>query len=131
ARHFDAHGKRGAVAIEHRAALRLDVEPTLSLLLGGLPPLLTVFDLHAVCARHETAEPQAHHAAEQSHAQADPARPARVEVDHGPAVPPDATGPRSRAPRSSIAGRTMMRSALGGSMPSSVRATISTRSGVL
>ena len=53
ARHLDARRERRAVAIVDAAALRLDVEPALPLVLGGLLPRGAVLDLHAVRARHE------------------------------------------------------------------------------
>ena len=58
----------GAVAIVDAAALGNDVQPALPLFLGHLAPLVAVFELHAVSARDDEPEPDAHAAAEQPHA---------------------------------------------------------------
>jgi len=113
ARDLDAHGERGPVAIGDRAALRLDVQASLTLTLGGLAPRRPIFDLHPIRRGDERTEAEPHDPAEQAHAHADPLGACRVEVPHG----------------ASPSGTT--RSGGGGSMPSSVVATISTRSGVL
>ena len=87
-----------------------------------------------------TSETEAHEAAEQPHADADPAGAAGVEVLHGSPwrgdggapLRPRTGGPLSPAAAcAGIAGIATMRSGGGGSMPSRDRATISTRSGVL
>ena len=91
-----------------------------------------------------TPEPDAHAAAEQPHANLDPARAARIEVLHQrSARAPDEGWPVGSSSAVLALGRVagaacgehepvmgMMRSAAGGCMPSSVRATISTRCGV-
>ena len=136
ARHLDARGERGAVAVVDAAALRLDVEAALALVLRGLLPRRAVLDLHAVRARHEPAEAERHDPAEQAHADPDPLRARGIEVLHGSAF---ACGPGSACALAlARLGRTLACARIGrcdpapgGSMPRSVRATISTRSGVL
>ena len=128
ARYFDADGERAAVAIEDRPALRLDVEAPLALLLRGVAPARSVLDLHAVRARDDPPEPEPHRAAENSHAEANPARALGVEVLHGGGpLSVAATVPSRLSP---IPASGTIRSGAGGSMPRRLRATISTRSGV-
>ncbi len=137
ARDFDAHGERRAVAVVEGAPLRLDVQAALALLLGHVAPLGGVFDLDAPGAGDDAAEGEAHDAAKDPHARADPPSATGVEVLHGSApfrptaVGGCATGAASFAAVCGRAGSATIRSGGGGSIPRSVRATISTRSGVL
>src|ERR1019366_2058214 len=128
ARHLDAHGERRAVAIVERAALRLDVQTTLSLLFGHVSPLGRVFDLNAPGARDDPAEGEAHDPAEDPHARTDPPSATGIEVLHGSApLSPTAAGAGAAVMAPSLAavcgraGRATMRSGGGGSIPGSVR----------
>ena len=125
---LDAHGQLGAVAIDDGPALRLDVEPALALLFCRLSPRRSVFHLHAVGARHHDAEREPHGRAQHTHADTNPLGALRIEVPHGSPSPVTAASFPSCA---AGAGNVMMRSGGAGSIPRSVRAMISTRSGVL
>ena len=138
ARDLDADGQRRAIAVVDGAALRLDVQAALPLLLGHVAPLGAVLDLDAPGARDDASERETHHAAEDPHARADPPSATGIEVLHGSApFSPTAAGAGAAGTAPSLAavcgraGRATMRSGGGGSIPRSVRATISTRSGVL
>jgi hypothetical protein len=130
ARHLDADGERRPVAVVDAPALRLDVKPPLTLVLGGLTPRGAVVDLHAVRAGDDTTQAQRHDSTEDSHAEAHPFRALGGQVPHGPPLHAllglrGLDGPRSAGPRLCRArGRTTTRSGDGGSMPSSVRATM-------
>jgi hypothetical protein len=143
ARDLDADRERCPVAVEDGAPLRLDVQAALALLLGHVPPLGAVLDLDAPGARDDAAEGDAHDAAQDPHAGADPSGAAGVEVSHGgpsrggaPFIPTTGAGSAEADETGGTAamgsaGMATIRSGGGGSMPSSERATISTRSGVL
>jgi len=138
ARDLDAHRQRRPVSVVHRPALRLDVESTQTLTLGHVPPFGAVFDLDAPRAGDHPSEGEGHHAAQDPHSRADPSGATGIEVLHrrpsSGLAGAGASAPSVRAPRGSALGLSeivTMRSGRGGSIPSSVRATISTRSGVL
>src|SRR5262249_25255868 len=126
-------------AIVDAASLGDHVKPALALLLRHLAPLRAVLQLNAEGAGHDETEAHPHQAAQEPHAHLDPAsaaggeglhqRSARAPAPGGaPAGLPDGGAVRAGPTARPVIG--MIRSAAGGCIPRSVRATTSTRWGV-
>src|SRR5690606_3742867 len=121
------------------AALRHHVQPALPLLFGELTPGGAVLHHQVPASGDQEAQRQREPAAQNAHPHPDPAAALGLQTAHGGSRAsnysaggkgcPEATRSSSSTSGSWPAGK--IRSALGSLMPSIVRATISTRSGVL
>src|SRR5690606_23105705 len=144
ARDLHRHREGAAAPIVDDAALRLDAEPPLSLLLCELTPMGPVHDHQVPARRDHQPQAQAEDAAPHPQAHADPL--ARLGPDavalgrgrrggspaptHGVLRSATVASSFGSEPTSGSVPAGKMRSTLGSSMPSRARPTRSTRSGV-